>query len=434
LEIPGFLKPLPWLIVLTGLIVLNSLLTNSAVANESLFGRPISEIEVLGNKKTQSRFVILWSRIEIGQPLDQEMLDQAQQLIFNKELFKEVSLNVEAIDDKVKVIITLVEKRYTLILPRLSRNSDGDIKAGFQLSMDNLNGGDQSLQARIERGESSTGEDSYRYLVAYRIPQYSRPYEYYIGFGQEVSYTEDADTGFTNKVYNDTISFSVSRRWYVSNLPRPLRLFTGLTYQRLSLREPYPQELDETEPGYYNRINLNLEYDAINYESYRRTGRHYFFTYQQGLEILNSDFDSSVFRMDARFYQPINELDNFNYRLFMGLSHNTAFNFENFSIGSSRTIRGIDRGSFSGDALIVGNFEYVKGFRKHRRIRTSAFIDIGNVYEDINSIDVTDLKVGVGLGLRWKAVSFVRTDLVVDVGYDTDTGNVKFYAGTRLNF
>ena len=84
--------------------------------------------------------------------------------------------------------------------------------------------------------------------------------------------------------------------------------------------------------------------------------------------------------------------------------------------------------------MIFGNFEYVKGFKKHRKFRTSAFIDIGNVYEDIKSIDITDLRVGVGVGLRWKAVSFVRTDLVVDVGYDIDTGNVKFYAGTRLNF
>ena len=428
------MKLLPLLSLLCTAVALAGILINSAAANESLFGRPISEIEVLGNKKTQARFVVLWSRLEIGQTLDQEMLDQARQLIFNKELFKEVSLYTEAIDDKVKVIIILVEKRYTLILPRLSRNSDGDLKAGLQLSMDNLNGSDQSLRARIEKGEASTGEDSYRYLVAYRIPQYSRPYEYYIGFGQEVGYTEDADTGFTNKVYSDTISFSVSRKWYVSNLPRPLQLFTGLTYQRLSLREPYPEELDETEPGYYNRINLNLEYDAINYETYRRTGHRYFFTYRQGLEVLNSDFDSSHFDMDARFYHPINELDNFNYRLFMGLSRHTAFNGEQYSIGSSRTLRGIDRGSFSGDALLFGNFEYIKGFRKHRKFRTSAFIDIGNVYEDINSIDITDLRVGVGLGLRWKAVSFVRTDLVVDVGYDIDTGNVKVYAGTRLNF
>ncbi len=118
----------------------------------------------------------------------------------------------------------------------------------------------------------------------------------------------------------------------------------------------------------------------------------------------------------------------------MGLSHHTPFNHEKYGIGSAQTIRGIDKGTFTGDALLFGNFEYVKGFKKHRKFRTSAFIDIGNVYEDIKSVDITDLRVGVGLGLRWKAVAFVRTDIVVDVGYDIDSGNVKFYAGTSLNF
>ncbi|MFA9421193.1 MAG: BamA/TamA family outer membrane protein [Gammaproteobacteria bacterium] len=434
MKIAKYFKPLPRLRLLFFCIVIYSIFITTVQANESLFGRPVAEFEVLGNKITQARFVIRWSRIEIGQSLNQEMLDLARQRIMNKELFKEVTVNAVASGDKVRIVITLVEKRYTLLLPRLSRNSDGDIKVGLQLSMDNLNGGDQSLRLLAERGEASTGEESSRYRIGYRIPQYSRPYEYFVAFGQEIANTEDVATGFTNEVYNDFISFSVSRKWYVSSLPRQLKLFTGFTYQRVDLREPYPEELGGLEPGNYNRINLNLEYDGINYEIYRRTGRHYFFTYQQGLEALGSDFDSSLFEMDARFYQPINDLDNFNYRLFTGLSHNTPFNSQNYNIGSSKTIRGIDRGSFSGDALLFGNFEYIKGFKKYRKFRTSAFIDIGNVYEDVKSIDITDLRVGIGVGLRWKAVSFVRTDLVVDVGYDIDTGNVKFYAGTRLNF
>ena len=435
LEIVNYRVPLLRLGLLVTIILLSGVFANRVEANdESLFGRPVSDVEVLGNKKTQARFVILWSRIKIGQPLDQSMLDRARQLVMNKELFKQVTVNAVGDGEKVKVVITLVEKHYTLVLPRLSRNSDGDIKVGLRLTMDNLNGADQSLRTLVETGETSTGQKSSRYLVDYRIPQYGQPYEYYVAFGQEIAYTEDAATGFKNNVYSDIISFSVSREWDVSSLPRPLKLFTGVTYQRVSLDEPYPEGVDGSEPGRYNRINLNLEYDDINYETYRRTGRHYFFTYVQGLEALNSDYDTSLLQMDARFYHPINELDNFNYRLFTGFSRHTAFNGEQFSIGSSHTLRGLDRGSFSGDALLFGNFEYIKGFKKYRRFRASAFIDIGNVYENIKSINITDLRLGVGLGLRWKLVSFVRTDLVVDVGYDIDTGNVKVYAGTRLNF
>jgi outer membrane protein assembly factor BamA len=403
-------------------------------ANESLFGLPITEIEVTGNDKTQARFVIKWSKIEIGQLLDQQILDRARQEILNKELFKDVSVTAQAGENGVKVLINLKEKRYWLALPRLRRNADGDIKYGLSLTMDNINGADQSLRTLIEKTDKSTGEESHRYRFEYRIPQYSRPYEYYFGVSQSTTFTEDFDTGFKNEEYEDFLSFSVSRDWYTVYFPKPIKLFTGLTYHDLSLRDSYPIGIDDTEPGTYNRINLNLEYDAIQHEIYRRTGHHYFLTFLQGLKALNSDYDSSLIEIDARFFHPINNLDNFNTHLSLGLSYDTPFNRQQYNIGSSRTIRGIDVDTFSGDALLFGKFEYVKGFQKYRKFRSSLFIDIGNAYKNATSIDITDLRVGLGFGLRWKAVAFVRTDLFVDVAYNPDTGNTKVYAGTRLPF
>ena len=197
LKIAKYFKPLTRLCLLFSGIVIYSILITTAQANESLFGRPVAEIEVLGNAKTQARFVIKWARIEIGQPLNQAMLDLVRQRIHHRELFEEVTVNAVASGDKVKIVITLVEKRYTLVLPRLSRNSDGDIKVGLQLSMDNINGGDQSLRVRAERGESSTGEESSRYRVGYRIPQYSRPYEYHMAFGQDLK--KELSTFFTER-------------------------------------------------------------------------------------------------------------------------------------------------------------------------------------------------------------------------------------------
>ena len=77
LKIAKYFKPLPRLRLLFFCIVIYSIFITTVQANESLFGRPVAEIEVLGNKITQARFVIRWSRIEIGQSLNQEMLDLA---------------------------------------------------------------------------------------------------------------------------------------------------------------------------------------------------------------------------------------------------------------------------------------------------------------------------------------------------------------------
>jgi len=73
LKLTRYLKPLRCLFLLSVALAFDGAFIKSAEANESLFGLPVSEIEVLGNKKTQSRFVILWSKIEINQPLNQVM-------------------------------------------------------------------------------------------------------------------------------------------------------------------------------------------------------------------------------------------------------------------------------------------------------------------------------------------------------------------------
>jgi outer membrane protein assembly factor BamA len=77
-------------------------------------------------------------------------LDQTRQNILDTELFKEVTLRVEMRQSKLTLIIQLKEKYYTLLLPRLSRNGDGDIKLGVNLKLSNINGVNQKLNLLAE--------------------------------------------------------------------------------------------------------------------------------------------------------------------------------------------------------------------------------------------------------------------------------------------
>ncbi len=188
------------------------------------------------------------------------------------------------------------------------------------------------------------------------------------------------------------------------------------------------------EAGHFNRLGLKLEYDDIHYEKYRRYGRYYSLAYQQGLASLGSDYTSNITELDARHYYRLNSLDNFNSRVFAGYAHDAPFDHPFYDIGSADNIRGLDRESFSGDVLVFANLEYIKGFAKYRTLRTSLFIDIGNVYDDLNEVDFSDLRTSIGLGFRWKIASFVKTDLFIDWAYDTETGESKAYGGTSFTF
>ena len=414
------------------IFALSGLFPGTVSANEHLFGNPIAEIRVQGNRKTRTDIVIKWSNLKTGQILSQDILNLARQNILDIELFKQVAVAAESEDGRVIVNIILEEKYFTLLLPSLRRNTDGDVKVGLRLKVHNLNGANQTLSAVVQKADLSTGETSKRYRINYELPQYSKPYEYHFSVGQSTTNTEDA--GFFNVVYEDFFSVSIERDWYTSFTSHPLTLTTAAIYQDINLREPYPPALNELEAGRFNRLGLQLEYDAVHHEKYRRYGRYYSLTYQQGLESLGSDYRSNITELDARHYYRINTLDNFNSRVFAGYAHDAPFDQPYYEIGSADTLRGLEKESFSGDVLIFTNLEYIIGFSKYPSFRTSLFVDIGNVYDNLDGVDLSSLRTSVGLGVRWRIVSFVKTDLFIDLAYDTKTGESKAYGGTSFNF
>ena len=110
----------------------------------------MAQIIVEGNTKTKTRFVLKWAKIFEGDSISQLKLDQTRQNILDTELFKEVTLQTEMRQSKLTLIIQLKEKYYTLLLPRLSRNGDGDIKLGVNLKLSNINGVNQKLNLLAE--------------------------------------------------------------------------------------------------------------------------------------------------------------------------------------------------------------------------------------------------------------------------------------------
>lgn len=110
----------------------------------------MAQIIVEGSTKTKTRFVLKWAKIFEGDSISQLKLDQTRQNILDTELFKEVTLRVEMKQSKLTLIIQLKEKYYTLLLPRLSRNGDGDIKLGVNLKLSNINGVNQKLNLLAE--------------------------------------------------------------------------------------------------------------------------------------------------------------------------------------------------------------------------------------------------------------------------------------------
>lgn len=149
---------------------------------------------------------------------------------------------------------------------------------------------------------------------------------------------------------------------------------------------------------------------------------------------MGSDYDSTIVEFEAIGFKRLNRYDNFNYRFLFEVSNNSPFDYPNYSIGGGSSIRGREDVDERGDARWFSNLEYVFSYKKKPAFAHTLFVDVGNVYDDLDDVDFTDFHYTVGTGLRWKLESFVKTDLFLDYGYDPEEQEGQLYGGTSLNF
>ncbi len=391
----------------------------------------IRAINVSGAKVTKQQNLIIWSGLQVGQQVTATDLLLARQELFDKGLFKEVSIEQDAVcADSVTITITIEEKFYHLVYPRLSRNADGDVSTGIRYRGSNLFGADQSLKIRYTEKDYDSGDEKVQADISHRIPMISQPYT--IRWSAKTSERLDNDNGNEIQEITDGFKINVERDWLTNPFSKSVTVQTELRFEQLELEGDY-QALN-TVPGNYNTLGISVVYDDIHEEKYRRYGQYYKLELAKGLSVLDSDFFATQIEAAATWLMPLNPTDNLNTRIIIELSSDKVFNEYVYSIGGYEKSRGIEEGSKSGNALWIANIEYVKGYQRWPSFRTALFTDISNIFEEATTLNSDDWNATLGVGLRWKLTSFVDTDLVLDYAYDPQTGFSKVYGSTSLLF
>ena len=212
-------------------------------------GQPVDAISVSGNERSQEKYVLEWSGLAVGQILTTELLNQAQQDLRDTGLFKQISFQSERQEDGTLVLHIILEEKYSwLLLPRLSRNGDGDIKAGLRLRVYNIQGADQTFEMLVQQEDESDGDDSEEIRLRYKLPLYNSPYELGWRVRQKIDNTEVED--FDNVETSQSLSMSVSRDISLASEASPLKIATAITFQQRKLDEPYPDAIEAREAGY----------------------------------------------------------------------------------------------------------------------------------------------------------------------------------------
>lgn len=432
--LPGFPRHgVLWLLLCCVFAPVRAQQDSMAGISADVIGEPITQFRFSGNRKTRASYILLESGLEAGQIITIERLQYAMQELRDTDLFKEIRFQAERLENgEVTLHIIVAERFYWLLLPRLSRNSDGDIKAGARLRVNNMLGANESLDILAQQEQESDGDDSNELRIRYKVPKYNRYYDLTWGINHIITNTTSED--FDNVVTTDRFLFAIARDWHMQQFSTPITVEASVALEKRDLEEPFPDEIEAREAGVFNRLGLSLQYDDVHRERYRRFGDFYGIGVAQGIEMLGSDYDSTIVELEVNSFNRLNSFDNFNYRAVLEFTNNSPFNYPMYGIGGGSNVRGLESVDDRGDARFFGNFELVFAYRKHRGIAHTLFIDIGNVYDDFDSIDLGDVHYTVGTGFRWKIESFVKTDLFLDYGYDVEGRDGKLYGGTSLNF
>ncbi len=407
---------------------------------QQLYG-PVREIVFSGNEDTSE--VLLRDEIDvrIGDAYTDTQLAKARQALMDLGLFRQVSARAEQVGYGVRLSFAVDEKYYLLPLPRLSRNSEGDISLGGQLRSDNLLGLNHQFSVTLERekADEGRGRETDRLRVDYVVPRL-------IGtrWGVNARIAEErypvssgSDTGVLGQWSRSDRQLRLGARRQLDDF-RPSDPGWSIAFG-IAHNERYHEPLDggggqRPAGGQDRSISLALDYNGVHQDRYRRFGRAWGGNITLGGQLAGGDYAYSSMLLYYRAYMPLDDVaDNLNMSFRLGFANGSAWDLPRFSLGGSGSIRGIESGSLEGDTSLLYRVEWLRALRRHPRFRLLGFVDVGNAWPRYH-LDLGDLEATLGGGFRWKIDAFVNTDLSIDIGYHPRSGDYKVYAGTSASF
>lgn len=421
--------------ILSGLLFLVS---SVAAANPVVdyHGRVLS-ITFAGNESTKEPVLLQEMLIKTGDLYDPAKVEASRQGIMDLGLFKSVEVERFQQEAGVTLLFRVDEKFYFLPLPRVSRSADGDINYGGQFRFDNFLGLNHQLKITAQRKRESDGRIKDEYRVNYNVPRF-------IGtaYGMQMSmFSSKAEVETQQNLMEvgeaavDSSGFRLgTTRWLNEGVSQGWQLGVGMGFESRDYAL-VSGELGDQTSGQNISLTVGARYRDWHTETYRRRGMNYGASLGMGLRGVGGDFSYRRLDFFYQHYLPLNEpaIENLNIQFLFGFADGGPFGDHTYNLGGGDTMRGKEKSTLKGDTMLLFNLEYLTAFERYPSLRWMMFTDIGNAWRR-HHLDLTELEMTVGVGLRWKIQSLVKTTLRWDVGYDPDRSTVESYLGTKFAF
>jgi len=410
-----------------------------AIPGEDYCDRPIDAIVFSGNRITQPQVLLREIEQQVGTDCSIDHIVDSIQSIMDLGLFKTVYAELSLTNQGLQLQFTVKERVYFLLLPRISRTSDAELRGGVQLRFDNFLGRLHQMRITSERRKENDGDGpgGFVHQLGYNVPRFFGS-DY--GFGFELGSDRrqlNLAVGGTElgqaQSETQTIGLQFSRWMKQSRGVQGRRYFFGVRYSQRQLdvlsgrAGPYSDGRDFS-------VTIGIEDKQVHQDLFRRRGKVIGASLTAANHTTGSEFEYTRANFYAKAFIPLpNGIRNLNVHARLGISDGAAFGERSYSIGGGEKLRGLQPGSRSGDLMALVNIEYLHALFNHPRFRLVAFTDIGDVYK-VKKLTLTKPKARAGVGIRWKLLFLSNADIRVDAAWNPGRQSLQTYVSSNLTF
>jgi len=398
----------------------------------------LEKIVIEGNDKTKEKVITREINIEPGDLFNFEKVKKSLQKIYNLGYFEDVSMKLEpgAEEDSIVLVVKVIEKNTGKFGIGAGYNSEEGLMGFTSYEENNLFGGGQKVQAKIEIGGRTT------YKLSFLEPWLANTAT---SFGFEVYDTvyhkEDKEEKVIINEYDEERlggKLIIGRK-----LSDSVKLGLELKSERVTYDLIFGILPEDTKEGLTNSLIPTFSYDTRDNVFEPTSGWYHSFSLENAGGFLGGDYDFTKYNLTLRAYistQFIEDVvdigsikkitDNLSkgvlaLRAMGGIANTDLPSFAVYQVGGMNTLRGYNFGEFSGDKSLVFNVEY--RFPLAENFQAVVFADWGQAWDYEESISFEDLKFGRGVGVRFNTpLGPIR----LDYGFGEEgTGQTYFSIG-----
>ncbi len=414
-------------------------LAADAIPGEELCIQAIDRIVFSGNRVTKPQVLLRELDQQVNEPCSIDLIVDSTQSIMDLGLFSTVLADLATIDGQLQLQFTVTEKLYFLAIPRFSRTSDAELRAGAQLRFDNFLGRLHQMRITSEtrKEDDGDGPGGFVHSLDYNIPRFFGS-DYGLAFElatdrRKLNLALNGTEFGTAQSETQTLGLLATRWTRGSRGVQGLRYFFGFRYRDRTIRV-LNGEAGPYVGGDDIAAIVGVENKQLHQDLFRRRGTVVGGSLSFANSSTGSDFSYTRADLYGAAYFPLpTGIRNINVQGRLGLSDGAAFGENSYSIGGGELLRGMQKGQTSGDVMALVNVEYLHALFDYPQWRWVLFGDVGNVYRR-DDIDLIKLRVRGGVGLRWKLLALSNTDLRVDVAWDANREKAQAYVSSNLTF